>query len=102
MGGRCVVMSGLALFRPSRFTESIKERVMRIGHWVLVLAVCGSASVAWSAEDEKPAAAPRPAVTSLPKLPPELHNALQGRDFAGAIKLIDALVAEKDRANVDY
>src|SRR5262245_18032425 len=75
---------------------------MRFGHCVLVLAVCGSASVAWSAEDEKPAAAPRPAVTSLPKLPPELHNALQGRDFAGAVKLIDALVAEKGRTDVDY
>ena len=58
---------------------------MRIGHCVLVLAVCGSASVAWSADEEKPAATPRPAVTSLPNLPPELHNALQGRDFAGAV-----------------
>src|SRR5262245_64642171 len=75
---------------------------MRFGHCVLVLAVCGVASVARSAEGEKPAAAPRPAVTSLPNLPPELHNALQGRDFAGTVKLIDALVAEKGRSNIDY
>ena len=80
---------------------------MRIGHCVLVLAVCGFASVAGTAQGEndgeKPApAAPRPAVTSLPKLPAELHNALEGRDFAGAVKLIDALAAEKGRADVDY
>ncbi len=88
---------------------------MRIGHCVLVLilvlAVCGFSSVAWSAQPESDAAksgekdasaTPRPTVTSLPKLPPELHNALEGRDFAGSVKLIDALIAEKGAANVDY
>ncbi len=74
---------------------------MRIGHYVLVLAVCGSGFVATGAEAEKPAAV-RPAVTSLPKIPSELHNALQGRDFPAAIKLIDALVAEKSTAHRDY
>ncbi len=75
---------------------------MRIGHCVLVFAVCGHAAVAWSAEGDKPAAAPRPAVTSLPTLPAELHNALQGRNFPAAIQLLDALIVEKGRANVDY
>src|SRR5262245_15959071 len=53
-----VIMGEVASSRPGwpsassmRFTESIKERPMRIGHCVLVLAVCGSASVAWSAEE---------------------------------------------------
>src|SRR5262249_52479388 len=86
---------------------SNKERPMRIGHCVLILAVCGFASVARSAplekDGEKPApTTPRPAVTSLPKLPAELHNALQGRDFNGAVKLIDARVAEKGTSDIDY
>jgi uncharacterized protein YfaS (alpha-2-macroglobulin family)/outer membrane protein assembly factor BamD (BamD/ComL family) len=53
------------------------------------------------AEGDKPAT-PRPAVTSLPHLPPELHNALQDRNFGEAIKLIDQLVAGKGQADVDY
>src|SRR5260221_734109 len=91
-------------FRPAVGTYNIESNqgaIMRIGHCVLILAVCGSGSLALSAEAEKPAAA-RPAVTSLPKIPSELHNALQGRDFPAAIKLIDALVAEKGTADRDY
>lgn len=84
---------------------------MRFGPCVLVLAICGSvtlapATVSRGADAEKPVSDKpgpgRPAVTSLPKLPAELHNALQGRDFADAVKLIDGLAADRKRTDVDY
>lgn len=74
---------------------------MRFGHCILVLAICGTGPVAYCVEGDKPAA-PRPSVTSLPRLPAELHNALQDRNFADAVKQIDELAAEKGRADVDY
>src|SRR5260221_11248542 len=82
---------------------------MRIVHGILVLAIWSSATLAltavpaaaWGAEAEKPNPG-KPSVTSLPKLPAELHNALQGRDFADAVKLIDGLAADKHRTDVDY
>ncbi|HMC11152.1 MAG TPA: tetratricopeptide repeat protein, partial [Pirellulaceae bacterium] len=89
---------------------------MRFGPCVLVLAICGSltlapATVSRGAEAEKPGSDKpgsdkpgpgKPAVTSLPRLPAELHNALQGRDFADAVKLIDGLAADRKRTDVDY
>lgn len=74
---------------------------MRIGPVLLALAISGAAGWGSGAEPEK-GAAPRPAITSLPRIPAELHSALEGRDFAAAVKLIDALVAEKDRPDRDY
>src|SRR5258707_166606 len=82
---------------------------MRIGHGILVLAICSSATLsltafpvaAWGAEAEKPNPG-KPSVTSLPRLPAELHNALQVRDFADAAKLIDGLAADQQRTDVDY
>ncbi len=41
-------------------------------------------------------------VTSLPRLPAVLNEALQSRDFATAIKLIDQLLAEKKFSALDY
>ncbi|MFN0050915.1 MAG: MG2 domain-containing protein, partial [Planctomycetales bacterium] len=41
-------------------------------------------------------------MTSLPRIPAEIHEALQGREFAEAVKLIDAAVAGKKVAAADY
>ncbi|MBI3862713.1 MAG: hypothetical protein HY290_12555, partial [Planctomycetia bacterium] len=81
---------------------------MRIGNCILTLAGCivafggmQVAQVADGAEGDK-GPAPRPAVSSLPKIPSELHNALQDRNFAEAVTLIDELAAKKGQADVDY
>ena len=44
----------------------------------------------------------RPAVTSLPRIAPAVHNALAGREFAKAIELIDAQLQKDDVVAPDY
>jgi uncharacterized protein YfaS (alpha-2-macroglobulin family)/outer membrane protein assembly factor BamD (BamD/ComL family) len=47
-------------------------------------------------------AAKRPTVTSLPRVSPAVQNALAGREFAKAIKLIDAQLQKDDVVAPDY
>lgn len=94
---------------------------MTLGRWACVL-VAGLLLVglqgsgvrgrlAWAGvPEEKPAAKPevvvekRAAVTSVPQLPAELNDALQGRKFDAAVTLIDTLLKAKEGPKVpgDY
>lgn len=65
---------------------------------LLALVVSAPLSVSLAAETQ-PAS---PAITSLPRIPAPIHEALQGRDFPEAIKLIDAAIAEKKITAPDY
>ena len=49
---------------------------------------------------KKPAA--RTAVTALPSIPAPLHDALAGKQFAQAVKLIDAELKKEKVLNADY
>lgn len=73
---------------------------MRSGRLLCAVALFGFLSFLFGAEPSKDAA--RPAVTSLPRLPDPVHDALQGGDFASAVKLIEALLAEEKTPNADY
>jgi tetratricopeptide (TPR) repeat protein len=70
-----------------------KEINMRLSRSALVLAlIMGTLGVLWGVEPNT-AGAPalkRPSITRLPKIPAEVKDALQSRDFATAVKLIDA------------
>ncbi len=74
---------------------------MRLGRLVGVV-VCVGLLVGFviAQAEKKPEA--KPAVTSVPKLPAPLNDALQDRDFAKAVELLDKLLAEPKPANPDY
>jgi tetratricopeptide (TPR) repeat protein len=68
--------------------------MMRLSRSVLILAlVVGTIGVVWGVDPKTPEVK-KPAITSLPKLPADLRDALQSRDFAAAVKLIDAALAQ--------
>ena len=69
--------------------------------WLNVLGVLcfGAQAMESRAADEKPPA--KATITSLPKIPAEIHQALQDRDFAEAVKLVDEAVA-KPNSPADY
>ena len=74
---------------------------MRLSRSALVLAlVVGAFSVVWALDPKTPdltKSVTPSTITSLPKLAPDLRDALQSRDFANAIKLIDAAIALQER-----
>ena len=59
-----------------------------------IILLCSAAIVV--AQDEKPT------ITSLPKLPANLHDAMQSKEFNKAIELIDAGIQKGDIEAVDY
>src|SRR5687768_11036763 len=63
----------------------------------LGLCVFGSGPLGRAAEE--PAA--KAAISVLPVIPAEIHQALQDRDFAKAVELMDAAIT-KPKAPVDY
>ncbi|MDB5385050.1 MAG: hypothetical protein JWM11_696 [Planctomycetaceae bacterium] len=70
---------------------------MRLSRNALVLAlVVGTIGVLWGVEPIPPKASElkKPAITRLPQLPADLRDAMQSRDFANAVKLIDAALAQ--------
>ncbi|MDB5336303.1 MAG: hypothetical protein JWN70_1922 [Planctomycetaceae bacterium] len=69
---------------------------MSISRSVLVVALVAGLFGALFGVETNPAEIKKPAITSLPKLSAELRDALQSRDFAAAVKLIDAALAEAD------
>ena len=71
------------------------------GCFVLLAAVGLLKPAALSAETRENATAP-PAMTSLPRLAPELNAALEDRRFAEAIQLIDGELKKPDVAAADY
>jgi hypothetical protein len=83
-------------------TGIIKEFIMRLSRSALVLAlVLGMFGVLRGVETIaplSPSEMKKPQVTSLPRLPADLRDALQSRDFAEAIKLIDAAIAAQTPA----
>ncbi len=70
---------------------------MRFVPALLLLALYGGLAGLWGADEEQQPEN-RPAITSLPRLPRSIHDALQGQDFATAVKLIDAALKEKPAA----
>lgn len=58
-----------------------------------VALLAGLIGILYGIEPQAGAGGPKPAISSLPNLPPNVRDALQGRDFAVAIKLIDAILA---------
>ncbi len=69
---------------------------MSISRSVLVVALIAGLFGALFGIETNPAEIKKPAITSLPKLSAELRDALQSRDFALAVRLIDAALSEAD------
>lgn len=69
---------------------------MSVSRTVLVVALIAGLFGALYGIEPNPAEVKKPDITSLPKLAADLRDALQSRDFAQAVKLIDAALAEAD------
>src|SRR5262245_12390920 len=72
---------------------------------VALLCLASLLSMATGADDkEKPddAKLARSAITSLPRIAPAIHEALQSQQFADAVKLIDAELKTGKAASPDY
>ena len=69
---------------------------MSISRSVLIVALVAGLFGALYGVEPNLAEVKKPAITSLPKLSAELRDALQSRDFAQAVKLIDAALASDD------
>ncbi|MES2791987.1 MAG: tetratricopeptide repeat protein [Planctomycetota bacterium] len=69
---------------------------MSLSRSVLVVALVAGLFGALYGIEPNSAEIKKPSITSLPKLSHELRDALQSRDFALAVKLIDAALAEAD------
>jgi uncharacterized protein YfaS (alpha-2-macroglobulin family)/outer membrane protein assembly factor BamD (BamD/ComL family) len=52
--------------------------------------------------EEAPAKKAPPAITSLPKIDPAIHEALQSREFDAAVKAIDSALGKPDVVAADY
>jgi alpha-2-macroglobulin len=72
---------------------------MKASQILLLTAVLSTSAILGAEGDAAPGA--RPAVSSLPRLPAPLHDALQARDFETAVQLIDKALADA-KTDVDY
>ena len=64
---------------------------------------CLVSSIAWSQEtDDSPAMNQAVQITSMPSIPREIHDAMQSRNYADAIKRIETQLGKQDVAAPDY
>jgi uncharacterized protein YfaS (alpha-2-macroglobulin family)/tetratricopeptide (TPR) repeat protein len=74
---------------------------MRLSRFVLGIVVLLNAGQPAASAADNPRN-PRPAITSLPRIQPALHDLLQSQKFAEAIKQIDAELTREKVAGADY
>ncbi|MCG8650803.1 MAG: tetratricopeptide repeat protein, partial [Pirellulales bacterium] len=75
---------------------------MRIGHLVGIFVVVMLVGLPVAGQTPQAKVSPDSAITSLPVLPAEIHNAMQSRSFEQAIEVLEAALQDGQQSDQDY